>query len=93
MPALMLRRATPVRGGDLALVRVLEASIETLKAENEILRRAGSPPPRRGRRETPRTRNRRSPSFPPSRDGSGRGRPPLNIAAELGYVANGARRN
>jgi len=34
----MLRRATPVREDD-ALVRVLEASVETLKAENEILRR------------------------------------------------------
>ena len=32
-------RATPVREGDSALVRVLEASIETLRAENEILRR------------------------------------------------------
>jgi hypothetical protein len=31
-------RATPGREDD-ALVRVLEASIETLKAENEILRR------------------------------------------------------
>ena len=39
MHALMLRRPTPVPEGDLALVRVLEASIETLKAENEILRR------------------------------------------------------
>jgi hypothetical protein len=38
MPALMLR-PTPVRVGDSALVRVLEASIETLKAENELLRR------------------------------------------------------
>lgn len=38
MPALM-PRATPVSEDDLALVRVLEASIETLKAENEILRR------------------------------------------------------
>ena len=37
-PALLLR-STPVPEGDLALVRVLEASIETLKAENEILRR------------------------------------------------------
>ncbi len=36
MPALL---PTPVPEGDLALVRVLEASIETLKAENEILRR------------------------------------------------------
>ena len=32
-------RATPVREDDSALVRVLEAHIETLKAENEILRR------------------------------------------------------
>jgi hypothetical protein len=31
--------ATPAREEDDALVRVLEASIETLKAENEILRR------------------------------------------------------
>jgi hypothetical protein len=38
MPALT-PRATPVRDGDSALVRVLEASIETLKAENEILKR------------------------------------------------------
>jgi hypothetical protein len=38
MPALM-PRATPVREGDSALVRVLEASIEMLKAENEMLRR------------------------------------------------------
>jgi hypothetical protein len=30
---------TPGRDGDSALVRVLEASIETLKAENEILKR------------------------------------------------------
>jgi hypothetical protein len=32
-------RATPVREDNSALVRVLEASIETLRAENEILRR------------------------------------------------------
>jgi hypothetical protein len=32
-------RATPVREDDSALVRVLEAHIETLKAENDILRR------------------------------------------------------
>ena len=31
--------AAPVRANDLAFLRVLEASIETLKAENEILRR------------------------------------------------------
>ena len=38
MPALLLR-PTAVPEGNSALVRVLEASIETLKAENEILRR------------------------------------------------------
>jgi hypothetical protein len=32
-------RATPAREDDSALVRVLEASIEILKTENEILRR------------------------------------------------------
>ena len=31
--------ATPVREDDSTLVRVLEAHVETLKAENEILRR------------------------------------------------------
>ena len=38
MPALT-PRATPRREGDSALVRVLEASIEILKTENEILKR------------------------------------------------------
>jgi len=38
MPALM-PRATPVRTDDSALLRVLEAYIETLKAENESLKR------------------------------------------------------
>ncbi len=38
MPALM-PRAAPVREGDSALVRVLQAYIETLRAENEILER------------------------------------------------------
>lgn len=38
MPALT-PRATPVRADDLALLHVLEAYIETLKAENEILKR------------------------------------------------------
>ncbi len=52
MPALMLRRATPVREGDLALVRVLEASIETLKAENEILRRRLAAAEARAARDT-----------------------------------------
>jgi hypothetical protein len=32
-------RATPVRADNLALLHVLEATIETLKAENEILKR------------------------------------------------------
>ena len=32
-------RATPVRADDFALLHVLEAYIETLKAENDILKR------------------------------------------------------
>jgi hypothetical protein len=52
MPALMLphvgalpsdtfalRRVTLLREGDAAVVRVLQATIETLRAENEILER------------------------------------------------------
>jgi hypothetical protein len=38
--------------GDSALVRVLEASIETLKAENEILRRRLAAAEARAARET-----------------------------------------
>ena len=38
MPALT-PRATPVRVDDRALLHVLKAYIETLKAENEILKR------------------------------------------------------
>ena len=45
-------RATPVREDDLALLRVLEASIETLKAENEILRRRLAAAETRAARET-----------------------------------------
>jgi hypothetical protein len=45
-------RATPVSEGDSALVRVLEASIETLKAENEILRRRRAAAEARAARET-----------------------------------------
>ena len=44
--------ATPVREGDLALVRVLEACIETLRAENEILRRRLATAEARAARET-----------------------------------------
>jgi hypothetical protein len=51
MPALMLSRATPGREDD-ALLRVLEASIETLKAENEILRRRLAAAETRAARET-----------------------------------------
>jgi hypothetical protein len=69
--------ATPVREGDSALVRVLEACIETLRAENEILRRRLAAA--EARRERPRRRKGRSPSFRPSCD-SGRGRPPLAMA-------------
>ena len=38
MPALM-PRATPIHADESALLHVLEAYIETLKAENEILKR------------------------------------------------------
>ena len=51
MPALT-PCATPVREGDSALVRVLEACIETLKAENEILRRRLAAAEARAARET-----------------------------------------
>ncbi len=52
MPALLMPRATPVSEEDDALVRVLEASIETLKAENEILRRRLAAAEARAARET-----------------------------------------
>ena len=44
MPALLSRaalvsRAAPVPKGDTALLRVLEAYIETLRAENDLLQR------------------------------------------------------
>ena len=39
MPECGHARATPVRADDSALLHVLEAYIETLKAENEILKR------------------------------------------------------
>jgi hypothetical protein len=45
-------RAAPASEGDSALVRVLEASIETLKAENEILRRRLAAAEARAARET-----------------------------------------
>ena len=51
MPALM-PRATPVREGDSALVRVLQANIETLRAENEILRRRLAAAEARAARDT-----------------------------------------
>jgi inorganic triphosphatase YgiF len=51
MPALLLR-PTPGREGHSALVRVLEASIETLRAENEILRRRLAAAEARAARET-----------------------------------------
>jgi hypothetical protein len=52
MPALMPRRAPPNTAGDSALLRVLEASVETLKAENEILRRWLAAAEARAARET-----------------------------------------
>jgi inorganic triphosphatase YgiF len=51
MPALT-PPASPVSEGDSALVRVLEACIETLKAENEILRRRLAAAERQVARET-----------------------------------------
>ena len=45
-------RATPVREDDSTLVRVLEAHVETLKAENEILRRRLAAADARAARET-----------------------------------------
>ena len=47
----LTHRATPVRD-DEPLVRVLEASIETLRAENEILRRRLAAAEARAARET-----------------------------------------
>jgi hypothetical protein len=50
------KRSPPAAGpggeGDSALVRVLEASIETLKAENEMLRRRLAAAEGRAARET-----------------------------------------
>jgi inorganic triphosphatase YgiF len=51
MPALLLR-PTPGRESDSALVRVLEASLETLRAENEILRHRLAAAEARAARET-----------------------------------------
>jgi hypothetical protein len=52
MPVLLRPYATPVRESDSALVRVLEACIETLRAENEILRRRLAAAEARTARET-----------------------------------------
>jgi hypothetical protein len=51
MPALT-PRATPVRADDTALLRVLEAYIEALKTENEILKRRLADAEARAVRET-----------------------------------------
>ena len=51
MPALT-PGPTPVREGDSALVRDLEAAIEILKAENEMLRRRLAAAEGRAARET-----------------------------------------
>jgi hypothetical protein len=79
MPALLLR-PTPRREGDSALVRVLEASIETLRAENEILRRRLAAAEARVARETANAEQARL-DLPPSRNGSEREWPPLATAA------------
>ena len=77
MPA-FLSRATPVSERD-ALLRVLGASVEVLKAENEMLRRRLAAAETRAAQEVARAdgavaESRRS-------CGSGRGRPPLATAA------------
>jgi hypothetical protein len=51
MPALT-PRATPVHADDTALLHVLKAYIETLKAENEILKRRLADAEARAARET-----------------------------------------
>ena len=51
MPALT-PHATPVCADDTALLHVLEACIETLKAENEILKRRLADAEARAARET-----------------------------------------
>jgi hypothetical protein len=65
---------------NLALVRVLEAFIETLKAENEILRRRLAVAKTRGARETAKAEGAIAEPSAIS-CGSGRGRPPLAMAA------------
>jgi hypothetical protein len=71
MPALT-PRATPVRADDTALLHVLNAYIETLKAENEILKRRLADAEARAK---PRRRTGRSLSFRLSWNGSQRRRP------------------
>jgi septal ring factor EnvC (AmiA/AmiB activator) len=51
MPALM-SRTTPIYADDSALLRVFEAYIETLKAENESLKRQLADAEKRAARET-----------------------------------------
>ena len=76
MPAFM-PRATPVSARD-ALLRVLGASVEVLKAENEMLRRRLAAAETRAAQEVAK-RTGRSPVRRSC--GSGRGRPPLATAA------------
>jgi hypothetical protein len=66
MPALT-PRATPVRADDTALLHVLKAYIETLKAENEILKRRLADAEARAARETAKA-NRAIAEFPPLRE-------------------------
>jgi hypothetical protein len=63
MPALT-PRATPVRADDTALLHVLKTYIETLKAENEILKRRLADAEARAARETAKA-NRAIAEFPP----------------------------
>jgi hypothetical protein len=74
MPALMLPRAPPLRReNDSPLVRVLEAYIETLRAENEILKRQLAAAEARAGRETANAQQAIA-EFSAITNGSGRGR-------------------
>ena len=67
-------RATPVRADNLALLHVLEAYIETLKAENEVLKRRLAAAETRAAQETAKAEVAIA-EFRLSRNGSRRGRP------------------
>ena len=88
MPASM-PRAAPVREDDSALVRVLEAHIETLKAENEILTRRLAAAETRAAQETAKADGAIAELS--ALRGSGRGRPPLTMAVRGISAVKGSR--